>query len=299
MSRIRSLLGAGAVTAASLLFLTGAPAQAGSRPAGQFGSPRIGGDAALFGVTCPSLTYCQAAGYFYAGGDVSGLVEAEISSSHFGYQGVAGLQSQDDVQEALAISCGGVDNCMIVGQHQASGGRPVRFADIIGTVWTPVQWNNPPGAESSSLDDVSCPVAGNCLAVGEVSQRLTKTTASIRPLALDLRAGSWRLLPSPRVQDAGLSGVSCPDLGSCVAVGEQAGGTPIADRWRGGQWTALKPARTSGNRSADALNRVSCVSDSHCVAVGFRYDLRANFSDATLIETWTGHFWRIDKSVNP
>jgi hypothetical protein len=44
---------------------------------------------------------------------------------------------------------------------------------------------------------------------------------------------------------------------------------------------------------------MSCVSRSDCEAVGFRFKPAGTGNDQTLAETWDGHHWTVQTTVNP
>lgn len=68
----------------------------------------------------------------------------------------------------------------------------------------------------------------------------------------------------------GFSGVSCPTVSTCVAVGDvlsssSTAAVPLVETWRSGQWAS---AQTSGAVEGGSLASVSCPSATACVAVG-------------------------------
>ncbi len=148
----------------------------------------------------------------------------------------------------------------------------------------------------SLFSDISCASATQCVAAGwSVSAGKHPVT---HPFAAILAAGKWRLSPAPGRAGSALSGVSCPAVSYCMAVGNN-GRLGFAERWNGSSWRILSVARTGGQRNAAELAHVSCVSTSHCVAVGARYNPRHKYGDNTLAEVWNGTTWRVQATANP
>jgi hypothetical protein len=74
--------------------------------------------------------------------------------------------------------------------------------------------------------------------------------------------------------DSYLSGISCPTIRFCIAVGATGdlapGGSPLAAaaaRWNGSKWSTQRLPLVRGARTS-VLNSVSCVSSNDCAAVG-------------------------------
>jgi hypothetical protein len=94
-----------------------------------------------------------------------------------------------------------------------------------------------------------------------------------------------------------LADVSCASSSFCVAVGyeydfsgagggTETGGQPLIETWDGSTWSIT----ANPISSSDALDAVSCVSSSFCVAVGYAG------SGQTLTETWNGSTWSVTAS---
>jgi hypothetical protein len=93
--------------------------------------------------------------------------------------------------------------------------------------------------------------------------------------------------------------VSCATATACIAVGStHRAGTEVtlAERSDGTSWAILNtpnPARGRGN----ALNGISCVSMTDCIAVG-EYAPRGG-PTVPLAEHWDGSRWAIEKTPKP
>jgi hypothetical protein len=143
--------------------------------------------------------------------------------------------------------------------------------------WT-VQ-NLPAVGQQVSLNAVRCASTSSCLAVGGDSagllvDRLVGSTWSMMPVPTPL---------TPHKFAPGFSGLSCTGPSSCTAVGSNACGGPLAERFNGTAWSVQRLAL---NRKVTAcggsLTDVSCYSDQFCVAVG-----------GTIVEQWNGRRWQI------
>ena len=140
-----------------------------------------------------------------------------------------------------------------------------------------------PAAQSvinASLNDVSCPSANSCMAVGWFLGNIKGTSAYQDFTLAEIWNGTaWTVVPSPSPKLPGggalLTSVSCTSGANCMAVGEsltfhEPGGYliphPLAESWNGTTWTTV-PTPKLTNAGA-ALNGVSCTSPSNCMAVG-------------------------------
>jgi hypothetical protein len=150
--------------------------------------------------------------------------------------------------------------------------------------------------QGTSPSVVSCPAAGWCVSAGGY---WTKTN-DLYGLIETLSDGSWSartaptagLNPAPSASPGGLPGLSCPEVGSCVAVGtynDQAGKTDgQIDTLADGVWTAQTAPAASGTTQVH-LSSVSCPAPGSCVAVG--YDDNAADQLEGLIETLADGTW--------
>ena len=133
---------------------------------------------------------------------------------------------------------------------------------------------------------IDCPPSGPCVAVGPVRQSISGHGVSFATTDASGRWNSTDLpLPSDASNpiDAGLSSVSCPQAGNCVAVGTYETGTPnavdangLAEMEVNGVWSSsavafIGPSGFSFNSLS--LNSIFCPSPGSCIAVGtFSYN---------------------------
>lgn len=149
------------------------------------------------------------------------------------------------------------------------------------------------------LDDVSCPAAGYCVAVG--ADRASSASGDVyQGLAETLSGGTWRPAAIPDVSSPNpplsLSSVSCPVQGSCVAVGfaesSAKAGVPVIEQLSGGRWhpvTSPRPGDASPGGGV-ILTDVSCPVADWCVATGWYLNTggrHAAYVDTLSDGTWT------------
>lgn len=187
------------------------------------------------------------------------------------------------------------------------GEAPLPFKDIYG--------NQPSGSALVNLAGVSCANVFFCAAVGQYED----ATGAYSGLLDVLWHGSWHAYaaPEPALDPAGagpgisgndsgeysgLEAVSCPAVGTCVAVGSyrdsQGQGWGLIETFSDGTWRALaapEPARNDAGEGPGELQTytglysVSCGSATSCVAVGM-YNDAAEFSYG-LIDTLSNGKW--------
>ncbi|MGH9030030.1 MAG: protein kinase domain-containing protein, partial [Acidimicrobiales bacterium] len=139
---------------------------------------------------------------------------------------------QQTLLTATGESCPAVGSCVVVGFYvDVSGGSEGFIATLSSGSWTvitaPLNGLGIPAATNpnASLNAVSCPAAGSCVAVG---------TYSGGGLIEALTGGAWAPTSAPGDFPGDvLEGVSCPSAGTCVAVG-----TGSIETLSGGSWTA-------------------------------------------------------------
>ncbi len=160
-------------------------------------------------------------------------------------------------------------------------------AGAAAPTWVVVPSANPPGPPQASLAAVSCPAAGQCVAVGQDENPSALTV----PLAEVSANGTWSEAAAPPppagAVTSGLNGVWCGSATSCMAVGSSTGSSgavaPLAESWDGSHWTATTVPATGGG----SLVAVAC-SGATCAAVG----TQGSGAGATpLAALWDGAAW--------
>jgi hypothetical protein len=102
-------------------------------------------------------------------------------------------------------------------------------------------------------------------------------------------------------QERAMNNVSCTSATFCAAVGyyyksSENHFVTDAETWNGTQWT-LQPTPNPSGSVGSELQKVSCKSESFCMAVGY-YHLSGG-KPKTLTERWNGSEWSIVASPNP
>jgi hypothetical protein len=173
-----------------------------------------------------------------------------------------------------------------------------------GAKWRVESSPNPTGSVGSYLSSVSCDKDGDCMAVGTYFTTFNPPPGIQYTLAEQWSGASWAIVPTPPisgVDNALLSGVSCVNPDSCMAVGYTVT-TPdnpvvraLVESWNGTSWSILPtPLPTGGTGST--LSGVWCGASKACVAVGA---LSKKNNDVPLAESWNGSAWSILNAPNP
>jgi hypothetical protein len=133
--------------------------------------------------------------------------------------------------------------------------------------WTQEKTPSPSSRESLLLE-VSCPSAGECVAVGTYYNATAKRT---EPLIERQSGGTWTQetsAPLPISATSGvLNGVSCPSSSFCMASGgyiNSTGTHGFAEKYTSGKWEEVKLSLPAGTSQSE-LDRVSCPSASMCM----------------------------------
>ncbi len=144
--------------------------------------------------------------------------------------------------------------------------------------------SNAKGRYNFELTDVACVALRNCAATGYLF-----TNTVLRGLLFVEKDGRWRVSerPLPGIlrqgnKSEGVSSVSCPAAGHCVAVGYAASGPqlePLVFTQRTRGWRETVPALPAGVKGG-RLDLVSCPSIGNCTA-----DLPPNGSVTTSGQT--------------
>ena len=174
--------------------------------------------------------------------------------------------------------------CVAVGGYTkaAGNGEPMVVAESRGRWGRAAAIRLPSNAVANPdahLTAVSCPKAGDCVAVGTY----TATSNQGEAMAVGQRKGRWGRateiqLPKVNVEpSAELYSVSCASAGSCIAVGSYVTRSNLiaalvvkesGGRWKRGIHLTALPANAAGGSGQTAnLNGVSCTASS-CLAVG-------------------------------
>jgi hypothetical protein len=228
--------------------------------------PASGKSTFLDGVSCQSVTACKAVGTFVssvAGAGQPPLAET-LSGTTWSAQEALSVGTENVL---LDISCPTSSWCMAVGLSKVSGAKRPLAEVWNGTTWA-VQTVPTPGTYQGQLTGVSCRSAEWCMATGGIFPY------EERMFLAHWNGKEWtsQEAPSPAggSKDRGSTSVSCPTTSFCEAVGsftEASGGSPLAVRWNGVNWSAEEVPPAGGAGGERGLTSVSCFSAAFCEAV--------------------------------
>jgi hypothetical protein len=192
------------------------------------------------------------------------------------------------------ITCQSSSDCWAVGSLTSG------TALALLTHWDGAAWNTVAGPRVGSpeddhgyLQDVTCVTVADCWAVGfYFSGQVARTLTS------HWDGSTWTIVESPNSapdRNNYLAGVTCTSATSCWAVGRSTTTIdterqPLALRWDGDSWSVVSTSLTDTSAArSDALEAVSCVSASECMAVG-----HANVDGryVAFAMRWNGDGWR-------
>jgi hypothetical protein len=164
--------------------------------------------------------------------------------------------------------------------------------------WNGHHWKVEPtpstGAVDTTLTAVSCSSPMACTAVGYTQPGLGLAYPGTL-LAERWNGSHWAIqpIPQPSGSDVGAyaTGVACPAVEQCVAVGfysiDDAGEHTVAADWNGMSWSL----QSFSGYSADLL-AVSCSSPRNCIGAG-------DFGGQTASDRWNGVVWVAQHPPNP
>ena len=220
----------------------------------------------LFGVACPTTTWCAAVGYDYGSRTVFPLVET-MTNGVWSVAPAPPEPAHTNVGLLDGVACTGPRNCVAVGLalNRATKRDYPWVARMAASKWSssvPTALSNVVGG----LNGVSCTSAVDCVAVGRT------TTKSNTTVLATLRAGTWALVPlTVKLKDVyapGLNSVACGAGGHCVAVGEVGSKSPPLVLAGSGTAGPVPGAAPPAGEGATGLWGASCPAVGGCVAVG-------------------------------
>jgi hypothetical protein len=266
---------AGVLAALGLPMMPVANAAAISRTIQPTPNPSGSKGSFLKGVSCPTATACTAVGYYQSSSGPALMLTERWNGTRWTIAKTP--NPPGGVSSVLeGVSCTSATACMAVGYFHYPVGGTVPLADRWdGTKWTAAPAQIPAGAEFAFFNGVSCTSATNCTAVGTYFSAGSGGSIA-HTLAEGWNGASWTIQSTTDPSGssgAGLSGVSCPSLTTCVAVGDWSNGGNtynLAERWTGSGWFFELP--TDRSSSFNALSGVSCASATACMAVGYYSD---------------------------
>ena len=252
----------------------------------------------LNAISCPTTQTCVAVGARYLQGGVVARPLAQIlSRSRWRAVSVPAPPARGGTGSRFTgLSCLSAKSCFAVGFNQTPGGVTKTLAEY----WNGVRWRiqrtrDAVHARSNILTRVSCASVRVCEAVGTFVAKSGKQF----PFAEHWNGVKWRRDAMAVIRPGSgfvLTGVSCPAVRFCMAVGGYIGrDRSLTEVWRGTKWRT-PPSSTPAHKLSSSLNDVDCRSPQNCTAVGYSATTPHLFK--TLIEKWNGTRWRIQASPN-
>ncbi len=254
--------------------------------------PASAGAVNLEAIECVTAETCESVGtYLDAGGNQWGVIETLLGGTWSASTApLNGLNPADDPSVTLAtLACPGLNACTAVGTYDNTSGMTQGLIETLAAgTWTaqpaPLAGLNPPAGANPELGfgtDISCPSVGACVSVGSYKDAAGNQHGLIETLS----DGTWSaatapvvgLYPptSPTSPVVALADVSCPAVGSCVAVGSYSGESPppsnyientgLIETLLNGVWTATSINPPGGG---SYLGTVACPAMGSCVSTG-------------------------------
>jgi hypothetical protein len=242
----------------------------------------------VISVSCFSAGNCTAVGGFNdSSGNTQGVILSETSGT-WGTGVLAPLPAGAGSNPQVfldSLSCSSANNCVAGGSYVDSAGHGqalllTETSAAPGT-WTPTKVSVPADAATdpeSFINEVSCPAAGSCSAIGDYSDPAGHSQGLVLSQTGNTwSAGSKLVLPADAAADPSVSldSVSCFSAGNCGGIGnynDSSGTQAMFLTETAGHWApavkAALPANAATNPRliADA-NTVSCTSLTNCTAI--------------------------------
>lgn len=163
----------------------------------------------LLGISCTADTACIAVGIT---GTAAGALTEQWDGSQWQLMPTAAGSQRGDVLRA--VKCTSDTNCVAVGYTSADTTLVEQWD---GTTWTVIP--SPNRTHDNTLLAVKCATASDCVAVG--GESLQPPMIGSR-LIEHWNGTAWSIVASPGpapTSESYLSGVSCPSISTCIAVG--------------------------------------------------------------------------------
>ena len=258
-----------------------------------------GSAASLTAVACPSVRSCVAVGsYFDPRPAALGLIET-FSGGHW-----TALQPRPPPNANSApdvflqtVTCPAVGACVTVGSYNDTGGNiPGLIETLAHGTWIPTE------VARAAVFAVTCPSAGSCVAVGSVYGLRGQLHGLIETLSRGTWTGRQAPLPANAATNRSpvLDAVTCPAVGSCIAVGAYTNAKRdhdgLIDALSGSIW---RPAKLTLPAGVDAHHdALTCVTAASCIAVGSYLDTSGTILHG-LVETLSGGTWTTSRAPLP
>jgi hypothetical protein len=214
------------------------------------------GDTDLWGVSCPTTSYCVAVG---AGTNNGTSTQTGLVANWAGSEWTVGDAQVPAASVLNHVSCASASSCTAIGTVSvSSNAEDVLLLTYSGIGWTSLE--SPLPSSGWAANGISCPSASFCVAVGWLDNTSVLTVVNGKP----------EDKPVPDVPL--LAGVSCSSASSCVAVGSENNTANPHDglflTLANGKWTVSEAPGPAGAVAVGGLGSVSCAPAGTCAATG-------------------------------
>jgi hypothetical protein len=220
--RVTTPAGTSAAATAGTFTYVGARAYKLQLPGDQEEDP----GAVLNGVSCPQVQSCVAVGSYLSGGQRVPLAALRTGPDIWEAFQPGMPNDAAEGTDLVDVDCATPTFCVAIGTYVDNSPEAL-YLPLIET-WDGEQWtpSSPALPDDSGfmvdslLADVDCPAAGTCVAVGHYDESVDGSDV---PLVLALSGGTWTTpaLGLPAGSEGVLKAVHCPNISSCIAVGEE------------------------------------------------------------------------------
>jgi hypothetical protein len=258
-------------------------------------------------ISCASPTACLAVG---TNTDSSGTASITVAERLHGtaWKSVAVKAPAGATATALTgVSCKAATYCLVVGEYGDKQGRPHPAAWAWnGTTLTAVAAPSmPAGIPVDQLTAVSCVAVKSCVAFGTATG-----PGTYLQLIWTWNGKAWArrtaTLPGDGAQTE-LSAAHCFSLTACEVAGtaEHTGGSTFTENalfaaWNGKAFTAQRAGAVGGATDFVIVTDLSCLSPSHCAAVGGSVVGTAKTTiTGAFAQIWNGKTWTATKWAGP
>jgi len=269
------------------------------------GTARVDPAVSVRQLTCADAEDCVGVGSFAkqtAGR--GGLIEQLSEGTWTATQAPLPVGAPANAQVVLSsVGCPTTVWCGVAGYFDTPTARHPLSAVLNGGQWqvraVPPVAGALPGS-LTTLSSISCPTAGQCVAVG----RYQDGAGRYQGLIARLSGGLWRTSRAPLPADAAqnpvgnLEWVSCAGAGKCTAVGayvnKKGARVLTLDVLSSGTWTAAKGTLPSDAASDPLayLGYLTCLSADDCTAVG-NYSTTAGATEGLILRELDGNWHAI------
>ena len=222
------------------------------------------GKGALSDVACTGPKSCFAVGAFGTSAGAKPL--AERWNGQKWTTVAAAVPPGRAFARLRGVGCASASKCFAVGGTDTQETNAAIVERWNGTKWVMERQFTTPSGVSPSLDDVTCPTATRCRAVGNDG------SAFVRTLAARWTGTTWSIEATKnRDEENYLAGVACWTAADCFAVGNstESNAGPahtLSERRSGSGWSIV--ATPDKDPQYNTLAGVDCIGAKLCFAVG-------------------------------